>query len=133
MKTQIILDNEFASLCYHSDTNIIHHTIKQYLMGEHLRTLMDTGFETLKKHNSTKWLSDDRNNGPLTPEDEEWARSVWFPKTIKAGWKHWAIVKPAKVLGQLNMRRYKETYAAAGIQADLFSELDDAMKWLIAQ
>lgn len=133
MPTQTIIDNEFVTLYYHSETKIVHHFVKQYITGSHLRELLDTGCDTLKKNQAIKWLSDDTNNGPIVPDDEEWARTVWFPKTIGAGWKYWSIIKPAKVLGQLNMKRYKETYAAAGVIADLFSDPKEAMDWLVKQ
>jgi hypothetical protein len=133
MSQTTIIDNEFATLWYHVETKIVHHSIKQYVTGAHLRELLETGQSTLKKNQAIKWLSDDLKNGPITPDDEEWAVKVWFPKALEAGFRHWAIVKPAKVLGQLNMRRYKETYAAAGVNAELFSEVAEAMKWLEQQ
>ncbi|HEY5962295.1 MAG TPA: hypothetical protein VIV60_37320 [Polyangiaceae bacterium] len=133
MTTTTVIDNEFVSLLYHVDTKIVHHSIKKYTSGPQLRELLEGGYEVLKKHHATKWLSDDLNSGPIATDDEEWAGKLWFPKTIAAGWKHWAIVKPAKVLGQLNMRRYKETYSAAGVNTEMFSEVKEAMLWLERQ
>jgi hypothetical protein len=50
-----------------------------------------------------------------------------------AGWKHWTVVLPDGVLGQMNMRRWIETYAAQGINAHPFQEPRAALDWLIAQ
>jgi hypothetical protein len=52
---------------------------------------------------------------------------------LEAGWKHWAIVQPAKLLGQMNIKRISETFAAAGITAQFFSDPDEALKWLESQ
>ncbi len=131
MPTQTLIDNEFATLFYHSDPRIIHHVVKKYITGAPLRELLDAGCEALKTNQAVKWLSNDLNNGPIDPADEEWARTIWFPKTLKAGWKYWSIIKPAKALGQLNMKRFKETYAAAGVTAELFSDPQEAMTWLV--
>jgi hypothetical protein len=42
-------------------------------------------------------------------------------------------VLPEKVLGQMNMRRWMETYAAKGVTARAFTDPDDAWRWLIQQ
>jgi hypothetical protein len=70
------------------------------------------------------------NNGPLLKEDEAWAKTNWFPNVVKAGWKFWAIVMPAQVIGQLNMKRFVDDYAKAGITVSVFSESDKALAWL---
>ena len=84
----------------------------------------------MERRGASKWLSDDRANNALPPADEEWAREVWFPRTRAAGWRHWAIVQPLKVLGQMNVRRFAEAYAAQGITARIFSDPNAAMAWL---
>ena len=63
----------------------------------------------------------------------EWGMSNWFPQTIQAGWKYWAIVQPEKVIAQLNMKKLVEDYAKAGIVAKFFSNPEEAMKWLESQ
>jgi hypothetical protein len=133
MAAVVILDNEDATLWYHAGGKTIHHYVKRFIHGEPLRTVLEQGAVAMAKYRAIRWLSDDRNNGALTPEDEKWGREVWFPTALKAGWKHWAIVQPAKVVGQLNMKRFKETYAQAGINAQMFSDPDEAMTWLLSQ
>lgn len=133
MPAQVIIDKDSATLWHYPETKTIHHQIKKFIHGDELRNLLMTGAETLAKTGATKWLSDDRNNGALSREDEQWCKEVWFPKALKAGWKHWAIVQPEKVVGQLNIKRFKETYAQAGINADIFSDLDQAKAWLTRQ
>jgi len=31
--------------------------------------------------------------------------NVWFPTTIQAGWKHWAIVQPKYIISQFNLEK----------------------------
>ena len=97
MATVTILDNPYATLWFHPEKGIVHHQIKQFISGQAFRELLLTGTDILTKHKATKWLSDDRSNAVLRPEDVEWSHEHWFPQTALAGWKFWAIVRPDKV------------------------------------
>jgi hypothetical protein len=133
MSTKIILDNEFATLWLHPETKIIHHFIKKFVFGDALRGILDKGYEILKQEGCSKWLSDDRNNSALSAEDTKWAQTDWFPRVQKAGWKYWAIVMPEKVIGQINMKKFIEDYKNLGIDVNVFSKPEDALKWLEAK
>jgi hypothetical protein len=39
-------------------------------------------------------------------------------------------VQPTKIIGQVNVARFVKLYAELGIDAQLFGELDEAMRWL---
>jgi hypothetical protein len=130
MTANQIFDDDFATLWYHTEQKIVHHKIKKWIAGDNLRNLLNKGYEVIKKNNAQKWLSDDRNNSVLNPDDEKWAKTDWFVRMLKVGWKYWAIVLPEKVVGQMNIKRFSEDYSKAGITAKLFSDPDEALKWL---
>ena len=71
--------------------------------------------------------------GSLTPADAEWALNEWGPRVMAAGWKYWSVVLPEKVLGQMNMRRWIDTYAEHGVLVQAFSDPLRAMVWLKQQ
>jgi hypothetical protein len=133
MARETCLDNEFITIWYHPDKGIVHHEWHKFLQGAKMREAFMTGTELLAKNKGTKWLSDDRKYPVLTADDSQWAEAIWFPKTVKAGWKHWAIVMPQTPIGQININQFVKKYAAAGINAQMFTELDEAMTWLEAQ
>ena len=121
MAKETCLENEFITIWYHADTGIVHHEWHKFFT------------ELLRKHNVTKWLSDDRKYPVLTADDSTWAEAIWFPKTVSAGWKYWAIVMPHTPIGQINIGQFVKNVAAAGITVQIFSEPDEAMKWLEAR
>jgi hypothetical protein len=127
---EVVLENEFAIVRYHLADKIVHHELRRFVHGAQLREVLETGLELFQKHGACKWLSDDRGNGPLKPADEQWARTQWFPRVKTLGWKYWAVVLPEKVLGQMNMKRWIEIYAAEGIEAQAFMDPDEALAWL---
>ena len=81
-------------------------------------------------YSATKWLSDDRKNGPLNTSDSDWARDDWFPRALAAGWKYWAVVLPELLIGQMNMQLFTTRYSKAGVTVRVFSDPDDALCWL---
>lgn len=133
MSTTTIIDNEQCSLCFHNEKKIVHHQIKKFIFGDKLRDLLSKGCETLKQKGGSKWLSDDRGNGALPKEDEDWCKSVWFPQVVRAGWKFWALVLPAQIVGQMNMKLFVDQYAKAGVKVSVFSDPAKALAWLEAQ
>ncbi len=130
MPTIVALDNEFATVRVVTEKRMIHHEFKQYIYGPRLREALTVGAELMEQHKAIRWLSDDRKNGPLPPADADWAKNVWFPRVVKAGWKKWAVVVPEMVLGQMNIQMFIDTYQKQGIEAKVFSNADEAMTWL---
>jgi hypothetical protein len=128
-----ILDNAFATLWYHPEKKIVHHVIHKFIYGEEFKKLLLTGTETLKKNGAKKWLSNDKSNTVLRTEDTNWGQENWFPQTIQAGWKYWAIVQPAAAIAQMNMEKLVKLYSSMGITAKFFSDENEAMKWLESQ
>jgi hypothetical protein len=133
MSKVTIFDNDRAALWFHPETKIVHHEIKKYVFGPQLREILDQGYDLLMEKGAQKWLSDDRNNGPLNQEDSEWAKNDWFPRVVAAGWKFWAIVMPKAAMGVINMRKFKDEYAKAGIIVNVFDNPDEALTWLESQ
>ena len=125
-----VIDSDAASLWYHPEKQIVHHQFHKFTYGRDFQELLLAGLELLKKNKASKWLSDDRDVPAFRPEDMEWAQTKWFPQSVAAGWKYWAIVQPAKVIGQMNIERLVKEFLAAGITARYFSDPDEAMRWL---
>jgi hypothetical protein len=130
---KIMLDNEHATLWYDDERGIVHHQFHRHMHGEAFRQVLNQGTALMQANGATKWLSDDRANAALKTEDSEWAQTDWFPRTMAAGWKFWALVQPEMVIGQLNMRRFTESYAKQGLTVAVFSDPARAREWLEAQ
>jgi hypothetical protein len=118
--------------CYPA-RGIIHHQVKQYVSGMVFREALNRGIEAMSDCGGSKWLSDDRLNGALLPSDLKWADEVWFPKTLQAGWKYWAHLPPASIIGQMNIRRHVQLYKERGVAVQPFEDLDAAVAWLVSQ
>jgi hypothetical protein len=125
-----IIDSPFATLWYHPGPGIVHHRIHKFIHGQAFRDLLLAGLDTLQKNRAQKWLSDDRANAVLWPEDVDWSHTFWFPQTVQAGWKYWAIVQPEKTVGQVTMKGLANDYARQGVTSRTFLEPEAALAWL---
>ena len=85
MTTETIIDNEYITMWYHRDSQIVHHRFHKYLYGDGLKEALEIGVAQLKKNGACKWLSDDRTYMALPKEDQEWGRTHWGPKAVEAG------------------------------------------------
>lgn len=130
MDTITLIQNEYATLVYHTDAKIVHHTFHQPIKGQHFRDVLNKGLEVFIKHGATKWLSDDRNNSALEPEDREWATNDWYTRAAKAGWKYWAMVVPNDIHGRMDVKGYIEQGFEGGIRVMVFTNPQEALEWL---
>jgi len=136
MNAEIIYNSPFATLWYYPESKIIHHQThpqKGSWQPDEFRQMMLLGSQTLEEKGAQKWLSDDRDTIGASKEEFQWGVEFWFPRTVKAGWKHWAIVQPKHVIAQLNMEKTVKGYKSQGINAMFFTEVDEAMNWLESQ
>lgn len=136
MSKETIIDNNFITLWFHPDTGIVHHwfnpdankTKSGYRSA--YRTALLKGVELMKERGKGKWLSDDRHFQEQSLEDVEWGQKNWVPKAIVAGWRYWAIVKPLDQVSGMSLQRLISKFAEFGVSVKVFTDPDDAQKWL---
>jgi hypothetical protein len=130
MNANVIIDNEYATLLYYPGAKIVHHTFHKPIGGQPFRDVLLTGLKTMKANNAQKWLSDDRANQAVPPEDGEWGNNVWFPQVQAAGWKYWALVVPQDLEGRMSMKEFVDSYYERGIRIMVFTTAEEALQWL---
>jgi hypothetical protein len=133
MDRELLLDNEFASLWFYPEPGIVHHEFHEPISGQDFKDVLLRGLKLFQAGRATKWLSDDRGNTMLPPEDSAWSSEWWLPIMVAAGWTHWAIVLPETRLGQVNMKRLIGDVLDKGVTAEAFSDPVVAMAWLRQQ
>jgi hypothetical protein len=130
MSAVTLFNSEYITVEYLPDKKIIYHVVHQPIGGQKLRDALNEGTAALEKYRVCKWLSDDRKNGPLPVEDVEWGEQDWNPRTIKAGWKYWALVVPSEVAAAGAMTPVIERLYELGLNMRVFTSVEKAMEWL---
>ncbi len=130
MAPLLIVDNEYITLQYLPDQKTIHHTIHQPIPNQVLKDALDAGTKALQEHGGCKWLSDDRKNGPLSDDLQEWGTNHWIPLTIAAGWKYWANVVPEALAAAGTLVEPMRILFDLGLRMMVFTSVEEAMRWL---
>ena len=121
------------TVLYHPEAKIIHHEVHENVHGKDFRDALTAGVQAMRKYGAKKWLSDDRKHTVFTPDDLAWAKDVWTPEVLKAGWKYWAIVRPQRPLARIRMEESADAFPQMGVTTKLFGDPDEAMRWLKSQ
>ena len=132
MTKRLVLENEFAHLWFHPDPRIVHHCFRKFIWGEAYQQLLNDGLDLLVREGATKWLSENHADTVHSRSDTEWAMTRFFPRAAKAGLRHWAIVPPENVIGQMNMERIAAAAVPLGVQPRVFVDAAAALAWLAA-
>jgi hypothetical protein len=132
MSKRLVLENEFAYLWFHPEAGIVHHQFRKFIWGEAYQYVLNEGLDLLVREGASKWLSENRQDTVHSRADTDWALQKWQPRAVKAGWKHWAIVPPENVIGQMNMERLAAASVPYGVQARVFTAATQALAWLEA-
>lgn len=125
-----VVDSDCVSLWFYPLTRILHHRIYKFMPSDSFQELLMAGLRHVEKYKATKWLGDNRDNPVVSKENHEWARAVWAPRALKAGFKYWAAVMPTHPIGRLQLRTYIQEYQALGVTAQSFQDVDEALQWL---
>jgi hypothetical protein len=93
--------------------------------------LLDAELRALDQHKGSRILADCRRQKVLNPKDQERANREWLPRALKIGLKRFAIVVPASVVADMNLRDSMEKAAGAGLDVEYFPTVEDAREWLL--
>ena len=129
----VLVMNDYITLEYRPEEKMLYHTIHQPIGIEQIQLLKDAlnaGTNALKQYGITKWLSDDRLNGPLTPEFLNWSLKEWCPRTIGVGWKYWANVVPRELTAAGTLMPVINNLHKLGLTMQVFTKLEEGVKWL---
>src|SRR5271166_4845497 len=116
MSAITVLSNDYFDLLYHEESKIIHHIFKPPMGSDQIQEVLSAGTDLLEKNRATKWLSDNRQLAvAFSDEAAQWVNEVWLPRTVRAGWKYWAMVVPEAIIGRADHVKYVESFYDTGI------------------
>ncbi len=133
MPVETVYSADWATVRYEPEGKYVFHTFHKPIHGQHLRDTLNAGLVALIAHGAHKWLSDDRNNAALEPEDFEFSLTDWGPRAAQGGWKYWALVVPESLFGRADMSEVVTAYYNLGVTVRVFVDLEEARDWLISQ
>lgn len=130
MNKILIADNNLISVWIYPERGMLHSQMKSYVFGPEYREGLTKTIEAMGSYRVTKWIADNRAHSAVPPDDLDWTFKTWFPRALASGWRHWALVQPISLIGQIRMERVIKTFAEQGLNARMFTDPDEAMRWL---
>ena len=79
----------------------------------------------------TAYVSDARKAKMVLPEDERWAREVWFPQAVAAGLRRMAIVTAKAGLGKMAYDDAVTDMDIHGLSMGTFDSVATATTWAL--
>lgn len=126
-----LIDTEYVTLQYLPDKKALYHVIhKPYPDDQCFKNTLNAGADALQQYGIHKWLSDDRNLGPMSPELLQWGAVEFNPRAIAAGWKYWANVVPEQVATAADTFVVMQTLFDVGLRMMVFTSLEQGFSWL---
>lgn len=130
MSPAVVLETDYATLWFHPDSKVVHHSFHKFIHGPRFREILERGLELMQEHGACKWLSDDRKNPAMAAEDNQWGVTDWGSRALESGWKYWALLLPEAAVGQGIMNRSIAAFSERGLIVRTFQDPDEALKWL---
>ncbi|MBN2304621.1 MAG: hypothetical protein JXQ72_09105 [Anaerolineae bacterium] len=128
-----IIDNQYATLRYYPDMEMIHHSFHRDVSDDEFYTVVDAGVTFLVEHGVNKWLSDNRYHSALDQTEAEYPITEWVLHARQTGGKFWALVVPPSAIGRMSQIEFTSVYARQGLRAKVFIDPNAAMEWLLIQ
>jgi hypothetical protein len=92
--------------------------------------LLDAELKALAEHRGSRLLADCGRQKVLRPDDQDRANREWLPRALRAGLKRFAIVVPASVVAEMNIRDSLEKASGAALQVGYFATVEEARVWV---
>ncbi|GFZ76038.1 hypothetical protein GCM10008018_21860 [Paenibacillus marchantiophytorum] len=123
----------------HSDHNVLQYdeslktvilTRKIFVTGDQYRDPLLKGLQLMEDNNSCKFISDIHDLGVISQDDQDWFVKNWITLATKSGLKYFAVVHPAKMIGQISVRKMESNAGEFPFQYLQFHDIDEAKTWI---
>jgi hypothetical protein len=135
---QVFYDSPFITVSWEPELQYVLVRWKKYAEGEDYRVGLNKVIELFQLRNSALLLSDSRQQGVISAEDQTWTTQEWRTKVGAVGLRKIAILPPEKAIAQLSLNKILKTSAAITdstgdivFQSAYFSDIEQAEAWLL--
>lgn len=132
-KKVVLHDSALIKIEYLPEKKLIYHITNRPVTDADVpewKIALNKGSQTLRDQKISKWLSDDRNNGPIPQAIIDWGATDFTSRTIDNGWKYWANVVPKDLIAAGTYVPLIQQFYDMGLRMQVFSSSDEALEWL---
>jgi len=119
-----------ASVRWDEAARLVHVEWEGWADSSEFEALLDAELLALEQHRGSRLLADCRRQKVLNPRDQDRANREWLPRALKAGLKRFAVVVPASVVADMNLRDSLGKSSATGLEVGYFATVAEAREWV---
>jgi hypothetical protein len=128
---EIYLDQPYLSIRWRSVPQILYAEWKGFATSSEFRAALMTGVRAMRERHIKGYVSDARKAKVVLPEDERWAREVWFPQAVAAGLRRMAIVTATAGIGKMAYDDAAADMDNHGLSMRTFDSVAAATTWAL--
>jgi hypothetical protein len=128
---ETFLDKPYISIRWRGVPQILYAEWKGFATSPEFRAALMTGVRAMRERHVTAYVSDARKAKMALPEDERWAREVWFPQAVAAGLRRMAIVTATAGLSKMEYEDAATDMDSHGLSMRTFDSVGAATTWAL--
>lgn len=121
-------DTSYISISYDAASHAVLSIWKTAPTSTEFRMAMNKTIDAIRDHQTGRIVSDTRNLGAISPENQEWSNNDWAPRAIAVGYQKIAIVLPADVFGQISVEDIMNK--VGDLSFHYFNSMEEGIKWI---
>lgn len=129
---QIFYDSDASQLYFDATIHITVIVWKKNITSQEYRKTWETVLSSLKVYKTQGWVSDVRNQGQVSDEDQMWFAQTIIPEAVKAGLRRAAGVGLAPA-GNVYFNRMKTLADSLNVNLQVFQTKEEAFQWMLAE
>ena len=134
LQDQTVLENEYARVFYDAFSNAAGIIWKREVSSEEYREMFIKNLEIFRSYKTPFWISDMRNVGPVSAEDQQWLIESIIPEAMEYGLKKIAmVIKPENIdeRQKVYMEKLLQIFKANGVESSFFIDMEKGRNWLL--
>jgi len=133
MESTQLYTNDFCKIFYNSTKNYLSIHWNGFPPSNDFREACMKILDFIKKYQTGKLLTDNRNAKLFSVDDQKWLNNEWLPKAIKAGYYCSATLINEDVFVKTAIANIINKRNQDNVKAKVFISEDEAINWLSAQ
>jgi signal transduction histidine kinase len=133
IEMQILYDQPYACIFFDARLNATGVRWSGPVTSEGYRKVFNKCIEFLLAYNTPNWISDISQQGPISPDDQQWMFQNILPQGARNGLKRIAAIRPdafdERISNYLN--GLKSTISALNIEQAFFHDFPSAADWIM--
>lgn len=129
-KITLEYDKPKCKIYHHQTINTVVLEWSGHCSHEEFIEACDFSLELMVRNKGSKMIANNLKSEVVTPRNQEWLTSIWFPKAYIQGYRTSAILVSKSVFNQITVKQIVNKMDKDKFTVQFFTNLQDATEWL---